>query len=66
MNVIENESHLFFDYTTYKKEMSHIRHFFRFSSYKIYITNFFYFLFLLYKLTAEIHSNTTIHNHAYV
>ncbi|MEM5646362.1 hypothetical protein AAHH72_18270 [Bacillus cereus] len=32
MNINENESHLCFDYTTYKKEMSLIRHFFRISS----------------------------------
>lgn len=32
MSVNENESHLYFDYTTYKKEMSLIRHFFRLSS----------------------------------
>ncbi len=39
MNEIENESHLHFDYTTNKKEMSLIQHFFRLSSQKIYIAN---------------------------
>ncbi|MDA1853662.1 hypothetical protein ACTFQ8_08260 [Bacillus cereus group sp. MYBK40-2] len=32
MNFIENKSHLYFDYTTNKKEMSLTRHFFIFSS----------------------------------
>ena len=66
MNEIENESHLHFDYTTNKKEMSLIQHFFRLSSQKFTLLTFLHFLSFLYKLTAEIVSNTTMHNHAYV